>query len=131
MVRKIHFCGHDMETLEKMKVEEVIDLLPSRARRSIRRGVLARNRKFLNKVRLAKKNNSKKMIKTHCRDMVILPEMIGAVLGVYDGKQFVRVDVMHQMVGHFLGEFAPTRRKVQHSAPGVGATRSSMYVPLK
>ena len=83
------------------------------------------------KIKKQKASGSRKPIKTHNRDMIVIPEMIGAVLGVYNGKEFVRVEIAPAMIGHYLGEFAPTRKRVIHSAPGVGATRSSMYVPLK
>lgn len=72
-----------------------------------------------------------KPIKTHCRDMVIIPEMIGLNLMVHSGKEFVAVDVKPEMIGHYLGEFVITNKKVVHGTPGIGASRSSMYVPLK
>ena len=131
MVRKVLFYGYSPEELSKMKAEEVIDLLPSRARRTIKRGMISRYRKFLSKLRRQRLSGSKKPVKTHYRDMIVLPEMIGNIIGVYNGKEFVKVIIEPQMIGHYLGEFAPTRKRVIHSAPGVGATRSSMYVPLK
>ncbi len=72
-----------------------------------------------------------KPIKTHCRDMVILPEMVGLTLLVHNGKEFASVEVKPEMIGHYLGEFAITNKKVLHGTPGIGASRSSMYVPLK
>lgn len=63
--------------------------------------------------------------------MPVLPEMIGLVFSIYNGKEFVDVEVGPEMIGHFLGEFALTRKPVKHSAPGVGATRSSLFVPIK
>jgi small subunit ribosomal protein S19 len=81
------------------------------------------NRKF--------KGKDAKPIKTHCRDMVIIPEMIGLNLLVHSGKEFTSVEVKPEMIGHYLGEFIITNRKVVHGTPGIGASRSSMYVPLK
>ncbi len=63
--------------------------------------------------------------------MPILPEMVGAVVAVYNGKEFIEVEIQPQMIGHLLGEFSPSTKIVRHGAPGIGATRSSLYVPLK
>ncbi len=63
--------------------------------------------------------------------MVILPEMVDLTIGVHNGKEFVRVKILPQMIGHLLGEFAITNKRVQHGSPGIGATKSSAYVPLK
>lgn len=72
-----------------------------------------------------------KPIRTHCRDMVILPEMVGLNLLIHSGKEFESIDVKPEMIGHYLGEFVITNKKVLHGTPGIGASRSSMYVPLK
>jgi len=77
------------------------------------------------------KAGNAKPIKTHCRDMVILPEMVGLMLLVHSGKEFTSVEVKPEMIGHYLGEFVITNKKVVHGTPGIGASRSSMYVPLK
>lgn len=84
-------------------------------------------------IRATRRNKAKdaKPIKTHCRDMVILPEMVGLNLLVHSGKEFTAVDVKPEMIGHYLGEFVITNKKVVHGTPGIGASRSSMYVPLK
>lgn len=71
------------------------------------------------------------VVRTHCRDMVILPEMIDLTIAVHNGKDFVRVKIIPQMIGHVLGEFATTNKRVNHGSPGIGATKSSAYVPLK
>ena len=74
-----------------------------------------------------KKNN----IETHCRDAIILPEMVGKTIKVYSGKEFIPVTINEDMIGHYLGEFVLTRNRVQHSAPGIGATRSSAALSVK
>ncbi|MDP6627339.1 MAG: 30S ribosomal protein S19 [Methanopyri archaeon] len=130
MVRKFKFQNMEAEELSTKRVDQVLHLLPSRARRSIKRGLLSRHRKFLQRLKVAREN-PKVFLRTHLRDMIVLPDMIGMTIGVYNGKEYVRVTIDAEMVGHYLGEFAPTRKRVEHSAPGVGATRSSMYVPLK
>ncbi len=72
-----------------------------------------------------------KPIKTHCRSMLVIPIMVGITIGVYDGRQFVNVDITPDKLGHYLGEFTYNRKRVAHSAPGVGATRGSTFVPIK
>ncbi len=79
----------------------------------------------------SRKIESPKQIRTHCRDMIILPEFVGKVLGIYNGKEFVRTEIKPDMIGDYIGEYALTRKRVTHSAPGIGATRASKYVSLK
>ncbi|MEM4893649.1 MAG: ribosomal protein S19 family protein, partial [Desulfurococcaceae archaeon] len=71
------------------------------------------------------------VVKTHVRDMVVLPEMVGLTIAVHNGKEFVPVKIVPEMIGHYLGEFAITTKKVQHGEPGLKATRSSKYVAVK
>ena len=63
--------------------------------------------------------------------MIVLPEMVGILIQIYNGKAFSPVEITHEMIGHYLGEFAMTRRKVEHSAPGIGATKSSAAMSVK
>lgn len=112
-------------------MDDFIALLPAKTRRSLRRGLTPKQVNLLEKVRAAKEGKWKKPIKTHCRDMVILPEMIGLSIHVHDGRTFVPVDVKPEMIGFRLGEFVRTWKRVRHGTPGIGASRSSMYVPLK
>jgi small subunit ribosomal protein S19 len=115
-------------------MDEFINLLPSRQRRSFQRGLTPEQRILLEKIREAKeilrKGGSVK-VKTHVRDMIILPEMVGITIFVHNGKEFVPVEIKPEMIGHYLGEFAITNKPVKHGTPGIGASRSSMYVPLK
>ena len=93
-----------------------------------------RYKKLLKNIRESKKEmeaGNKYSVKTHCRDMIVLPEMLGVTIGVYNGKEFVPIEITPEMIGHYLGEFALTRRRVSHGAPGVGSTKSSQYVPLR
>jgi small subunit ribosomal protein S19 len=120
------FKGKTLEELQKMSLEDFSKLLPSRQRRSLKRGLTARQKRVLENMRM-----SSKPVRTHARDMIILPEMVGRKMMVHNGKEFVAIDVVGDMLGHRLGEFSLTRRKVMHSAPGVGATRSSKFLPLK
>jgi small subunit ribosomal protein S19 len=129
------YRGYTLEELQQMPLDNVIDLFPSRQRRSLKRGFLPRQKKVLEKIRKLKKNENKggrpQIIKTHCRDMIVLPEMVGITFGIYNGKEFTEVTIQPEMIGCYFGEFAPTRKRVEHGDPGMGATRSSMFVPLK
>lgn len=82
-------------------------------------------------VREAQKKDPTVNIKTHVRDLIILPEMVGVKIQIHNGKEFVAVELKPDMIGHYLGEFAITNKPVRHGTPGIGASRSSMYVPLK
>jgi len=126
MVKIFTFKGKTVEELQKMPLDEFAKLIPSRRRRSLRRGLTPQQKKLLERLR-----KRQKAVKTHVRDMVIIPEMIGKRILVYMGKDWVTVDVTGEMLGHVLGEFSMTRHRVQHSAPGVGATKSSKFLPLK
>ena len=115
-------------------MDEFIALLPARQRRSLTRGLTAEQRKFLEKIRRNRESgqeNKEKQIRTHARDMIILPEMVGLSISVHNGKEFVSIEIKPEMIGHFLGEFAITNKPVRHGTPGIGASRSSMYVPLR
>ncbi len=131
MAKKILFYGKDIEEVKKMSLAKFAELLPARQRRSLLRGFTEQQKKVIKKIREYKKKDIKKPVKTHCRDMIILPEMIGTTIMVHNGKEFVRVEIKPEMLGHYLGEFALTRKRVKHSGPGVGATRSSKFTPLK
>jgi len=131
---KFHYRGHTLEELKKMNMDEFVRLLPARARRSLRRGLPPRQKKLLERLRRAyraKKRGKDILTRTHVRDMLIFPEMVGLQIGVYNGRSYEIVEVKPEMIGHYLGEFSQTRRHVQHGSPGIGATRSSKYVPLK
>jgi small subunit ribosomal protein S19 len=129
------YRGYTLEELQQMPLDNVIELFPARQRRSLKKGFLPRQKKILEKIRKLKKQENKggrpQIIKTHCRDMIILPEMVGLTFGIYNGKEFVNVEIQPEMIGCYFGEFALTRKRVEHGDPGMGATRSSMFVPLK
>jgi len=127
MPRIFKYKGKTLEELNKMSLEEFSKLLPSRERRSLLRGLTERQKKLLKEIR----NKPEKFHKTHERDMVILPEMVNIKFGIYNGKEYKTVAVSPEMLGHRLGEFALTRQRTLHSAPGVGATRGSKHIPLK
>mgnify|MGYP000011625235 CR=1 FL=1 len=131
MPKEFTYRGYTVDELQRLSMDEFIRLLPSRQRRSLRRGLTREQRILLEKVREAKRSGGKAVIRTHVRDMIILPEMVGVTIHVHNGRDFVPVEIKPEMVGHYLGEFAMTNKPVKHGAPGVGASRSSMYIPLK
>jgi len=126
------YRGHTLEELQEMDVEEVAELLPARQRRSITRGLSVEKQKLLEETRDAgEEETANDPIRTHLRDMPVLPEMVGLTFAVYTGQSFERVKVEPEMLGHYLGEFQLTRNSVEHGQAGIGATRSSKFVPLK
>jgi len=135
MMREFTYRGYTIEQLQSMPLEEFVKLLPSRQRRSLLRGLTEEQQKLLEKIRKAKRlmeqGKRPPKIKTHRRDMIILPEMVGVTVHVYNGKEFVPVEIKPEMIAHYLGEFAPTCKQVVHGEPGLKATRSSMFLPLK
>jgi len=122
------YQGKTLEELQKLSYDELIPLLSSRVRRTLKRGLTAKQEKLTKDIDHAGPNIP---IRTHCRNMVILPKFVGHIINVYNGKEFLRVNVQPEMIGHYLGEFAMTRQRVKHTGPGVGATKSSKFMPLK
>lgn len=116
------YRGKNIEELKKLDVRESAKYLTSRSRRTVLRNFDAIE-KFVK--RCEKKILKNKKIKTHLRDLVVVPQMVGMVIHVYNGKTFNEVRISYLMVGHRLGEFALTREKVSHGSPGIGATKSS------
>lgn len=135
MVREFKFKGYTPEQLQSMSVENVLPLLNARQRRSLSKRVSTymndEKRNLREKMKLARDGKLKGQLRTHIRDMIILPDMIGLTINVHNGKEFAPIAIRPEMVGHYLGEYAITNKRVQHGAPGVGASRSSLYVPLK
>ena len=126
------YRGHTLEGLQEMSVDEVGALLPARQRRTIERGLSYEHEQLLEKARDAEEEETaNNPIRTHLRDMPILPEMVGITFAVHNGQSFERVKVEPEMLGHYLGEFQLTRQSIEHGQAGIGATRSSKFVPLK
>ena len=119
------YRGRSLKELREMSHEEFARLLPSRQRRTVQRGFSDQQKILLQK--LQKKDN----LRTHCRDMIILPAMVGKTLRVHNGKEYLPLSIQEFMIGHCLGEFIFTRKRVQHNAPGIGATRSSASVSVR
>jgi small subunit ribosomal protein S19 len=127
MVKEFKYRGKTIQELQDMNVEELMAILPSRTRRVLRKGLGEERLKLLREI----KSSDGKVIRTHLRDMPILPLMVGMTIHVYNGKEFVPVEIKPQMIGHYLGEYALSNKPVKHGTPGIGASKSSLYVPLK
>jgi len=132
--KEFTYRGYTMSQLQQLTMDDFIRLLPSRQRRSLVRGLNDEQKILFKRIREAKQgveSGREVTVETHCRDMVILPDMVGLSILVHNGKEFVSVNIRPEMIGHYLGEFASSIKKVVHGSPGIGASRSSMYVPLK
>lgn len=125
--REFSYRGYTLEELQAMTLNELLPLLPARARRSYTRGLNKEQQSFIDRLRSEKKE----ILKTHRREIVVLPDFVGKKIAVYNGKEYKVIEIIPEMIGHYLGEFALTRTFQKHSGPGVGATRSSKYMPLK
>ncbi len=108
-----------------MNLQELATVMRSRQRRTLRRNY-EKIQKFLS--RIEKNNREGKKIRTHLRDIPVVPQMIGMTINIHNGKTFVPIKITEGMIGHYLGEFSLTRRRVAHGAAGVGATKSSKAV---
>ena len=131
MVREFTYRGLSQKELEKLSLDKLLKLFPARIRRSLTRGINDNKRKLIGEIKAAKEGKLKTPINTHLRDLIILPYMVGTTVNVYSGKEFVPVTITSEMVSHYLGEYVITNKRVNHGAPGVGSSRSSLYVPLK
>jgi small subunit ribosomal protein S19 len=126
--REFTFRGRTLPELQAMSLAELSALLGARARRSIRRGFNTETTLFFERLKTTPKE---KVVRTHCRDALVLPDHVGRRIAIHNGKAFTEVEVRPEMIGHYYGEFSLTRRFEKHSGPGVGATRSSKFMPLK
>jgi len=126
MAKIFKYRGKTFEELKSMSVQELAGLFPASARRKIKKGFTEQEKKLLKRIEAGKKN-----IKTHCRDMIILPNMVGKTILIHKGNKFAPVTFTEEMIGHRFGEFILTRTKLQHSAPGIGATKSTGHVSVK
>ena len=131
MVKEITFKGKTEQEMIKLSLDEFIKLIPARQRRSLKKGFTDNQKRLMLKVRKTREGKYKKPIKTHCRDAIIVPEMLGLKIHIHNGRTYNPVEIQLEMLGHYLGEFAVTRTSVKHSAPGIGATRSSAAVSVK
>ena len=125
--KEFTYRGMTIDKLQELNFEDFMKIVPSRQRRSFRRGLSKEQAKLIND------SNSKpdKVIRTHRREMIIIPQFVGRTFAVHNGKEFVSLEIMPEMIGLYFGELAPTRTSPTHTGPGVGATKSSKFMPLK
>ena len=121
----------ELAKLQKIPNDELFKMINSRQRRSLKRGLSDNKKKLIGEIKATIKGTNKNPMKTHQRDIIILPYMVGVTLNVYSGKEFMPITLSTEMIGHYLGEYVITNKRVNHGAPGVGSSRSSLYVPLK
>jgi small subunit ribosomal protein S19 len=124
--KEFMYRGLTMDELKALPMDEFIELLPARARRSLTRDMVQKNKTFFKHM-----ERGDSVVKTQTREIVILPLMVGRRIAVHDGRSFVEMTIVPEMIGHQIGEFALTRKEVKHTGVGVGATRSSKFMPLK
>ncbi len=126
--KELRYRGMNLEELKALDAREFAKFIRSKDRRFVLRNF----QKVENFVNRAKEKMSKnKAIRTHIRDVVIVPEMVGMKIFVYNGNKFIPVVITIEMLGHKLGEFAPTRARIKHSKAGVGATKGSKHKSKK
>ena len=126
--KEFSFRGKKIEELKEMTIEEFAKLCTSRARRSLLRGF---DKKMIKKIERAEKTDGKKIIRTHDRDTIIIPRMVGLTFAIHKGNSFENVEIKPTMIGHYLGEFAMTRKRLLHGKAGIGATRSSTAISAR
>jgi small subunit ribosomal protein S19 len=131
MAREFSYKGYDLEGLKKLSAEQLKAILPSGIRRKITRGIKL-DKKIQRAIEANKAGNPpKNMVKTHKRDILVMPDMVGLKFGIYSGKTFEPVDVRPEMIGYYIGDFILTRKLVSHGKAGIGATKSSKNVAKK
>lgn len=126
MAKEFRFRGKTLEEVQKLSINEFAELITSRERRTLKRGMPEQHKIFLKKV-----ESGSKKLKTHCRDIVILPNMVGKTIKIHNGKDFVDLEIQPEMMGHRLGQFVLTRKSVKHGSAGIGATRSSASLSVR
>ncbi|KAM7324383.1 hypothetical protein ACRRTK_016688 [Alexandromys fortis] len=132
--RKFTYRGVDLDQLLDMSYEQLMQLYSARQRRRLNRGLRRKQHWLLKRLRKAKKEAppmEKPEVEKPEVDVIILPEVVGSIVGVYNGKTFNQVEIKPEMIGHYLGEFSIIYKSVEHGRPGIGATHSSRFIPLK
>ncbi len=120
--KEFTYRGKTLDELKALDVREFAKYLKSRQRRTVLRQ-FQEIEKFVS--RANGKLSKDKKLRTHNRDLIIVPGMVGMKIQIYDGHSFVPTEITGDMLGHRLGEFAVTRKKVSHGEAGIGATKGS------
>jgi len=126
MAKKIFtYRGKTLEELQSLSIKDLSELLPASQRRKLKRGLSDNEKKLIDDL---KKGDN---VKTQLRDMLVLPSMVGKTIKIHSGKEYHAVLVQDEAIGCRLGELVLSRKRVQHSSPGVGSTKSSSNVSVK
>jgi small subunit ribosomal protein S15e len=131
--KQFFYRGIEVQNLVGIPKAELLNLLHARARRKFARGLKPGHLHLLKRLRKAKKeagDEKPALVKTRHRDLIIVPEMVGSVVGVYNGKSYVTVEIKPDMLGHYVGEFSITYRPVRHGKSGAGGKDSGRLLPL-
>mmetsp|Transcript_8405 Transcript_8405/g.20774 ORF Transcript_8405/g.20774 Transcript_8405/m.20774 type:complete len:148 (-) Transcript_8405:81-524(-) len=132
--RKFTYRGIELDQLLDLTNDELMDLVCARPRRRMSRGLKRKPMALIKRLRQAKKEappgEKPRGVKTHLRNMIIVPEMIGSIIGIYNGKMFCGVEMKPEMIGMYLAEFAITYKPVRHGRPGVSAAHQTRFIPL-
>ncbi|MFH1072942.1 MAG: 30S ribosomal protein S19 [Nanoarchaeota archaeon] len=123
--KEFSYKGKTLEELKQLSLTQLAELLPARQRRSIKKGLDEGKQKLIKKI------ETKKAPKTHARDMIVLPSMVGKIVRIHNGREFIPVTLEEDMIGLYFGSLVLTRRRVMHNAPGIGATKSSSNLAVK
>jgi len=126
--KEFTYRGKTIEELKKLDVREFAKYLRSRERRLVMRQ-FQQIEEFVARAKIKVKKNN--IMRTHQRNIVIVPEMVGMRISVYNGRNFITTEIMGEMLGHRLGEFSPTRVRIKHSKAGVGATKGTKHKSKK
>ena len=125
--KEFTYRGLTLDKLQELEFNQFLSMLPSRQRRSFKRGLSKEQAKLVND----SNQKPEKVLRTHRREMIVIPEFVGRKFAVPNGREFVDIDIMPEMIGLYFGELASTRTSPTHTGPGVGATKSSKFMPLK
>ena len=125
--KEFTYRGMTLDKLQELNFKEFMEIIPSRQRRTFRRRLSKEQAKLITD----SNNKPDKVLRTHRREMIIIPQFVGRTFAVHNGKEFVNLEIMPEMIGLYFGELAPTRTSPTHTGPGVGATKSSKFMPLK
>ena len=126
MAKEFKWQGRTEEEIKELDLNEFMELVSARQRRSLKRGFSDAQKRFLKRI-----ENGENNVKTHCRNLIIIPQLIGKTVRIYNGKEYIPLIITAEMLGHLLGEFSHSRKIVGHSAAGVGATRSSKAISAR
>ena len=126
------FRGKTMAELAAMSLDEFGQIAGARIKRQIKRGIYKKLVKDIENAFEQKKSGKEpRGIKTHLRHFPVLPKMVGLRLEIHKGNGFAIVEVKEKMLGHLLGEFALTRKRLSHGKAGIGATKSSTAITAR